>query len=124
MAAPDVAGFRARFPEYANDPPSDATIQVYLDDALLFVGATPWGEKYNLGVYYYAAHLLTLALKSASGAVGGASGPVSGRSVDGTSVNYATATMTSGSEAWFNSTTYGQRYLVMRKTLGLIVVTI
>jgi hypothetical protein len=124
MALPTAAEFRARFPEYASDPPSDATIEVYIADAALFVDECAWGTKYELGILYYAAHLLTLALESASGAAGGVSGAVASRAVDGVSVSYTNAQPKDQSEAWFNSTTYGQRYLNMLQTLGLIVVTI
>lgn len=124
MALPTTAEFRARFPEYASDPPTDATIAIYIADANLFVDETAWGAKYNLGVMYCAAHLLALALESAGGSAGGVSGAVASRTVDGTSISYTNAQPKDQSEAWYNSTIYGQRYLNMRATLGLIIVTV
>ncbi len=55
----NVAGFRARFTEFANVTNfPDATIQVSLDDAALQINRGLWGNKADLGQYYLAAHSL------------------------------------------------------------------
>lgn len=112
----DPASFKIRFPEF--DSESDTRIQMFIDDSVVILNPAYWGEKYDLGLYYLTAHILTLANKTAAGS-NTLSGPVSGRSVDGSSVSYATFTPGDESDQYYMSTAYGQRYLALRKTLGV-----
>jgi hypothetical protein len=111
--------FKVRFPEFASE--ADARIQIFLDDAVVILNETYWGTKYDLGVAYHAAHALFMANQTASGG-SGVFGPVSNRTVDGTSVSYAVPQQGSNdtdSDAYYNLTSYGQKYLSFRKTLGV-----
>lgn len=58
MAA-DLAGFRARFPEF--NGVGDAYINTQLGDAQLQVDPAVWNLKTDLGVYYLTAHTLALS---------------------------------------------------------------
>jgi len=109
-----VAEFKIRFPEFDSTP--DATVQLFLDDAVVMLNESYWGEKYDLGISYYTAHCLSLASKSSSGASGSVA-PVSGKAVDGVSVSFATSGVNNPGEQFYSSTTYGQRYLVLVATL-------
>jgi len=111
-----VAEFKTRFPEF--ETAVEATVQMFLDDAVVILNETYWGVKYNLGLSYYTAHHLSLASKSSSGA-GGSVGPVAGRSVDGVSVSFATAGLNTTGDQFYSSTTYGQRYLSLVASLGV-----
>lgn len=55
----DVAGFRARFPEFGNVP--DSAIQGHLTGALLEIDPVMWNAKANEGTYYLTAHKLVLS---------------------------------------------------------------
>lgn len=114
-----TAEFKARFPEF--DSIADARVQIFLDDAALVMDSGIWGGIYNLGQAYLAAHYLSLAEKSSAGGSAATAGPVVSRSVDGVSVAYAgTPSAPSNSNAaYYNSTQYGQRYMVLLKNLGV-----
>ena len=115
-----IANFKIRFPEF--DSVDGARIQLFLDDALIILNSVYWGAKYDLGVNYFVAHKLSLAIKAenagGSGSAGGG-GAISGRSVDGTSVSYATFTPESGKEAYYNQTSYGREYWALMKSLPI-----
>lgn len=55
----DLAGFRARFPEFK--AVSDAYITTQLADAQLQVDPAVWLDKTDLGIYYLAAHTFALS---------------------------------------------------------------
>lgn len=112
----DPASFKVRFPEFASV--DDARIQLFIDDAVIVLNESYWGEKYNLGLYYLTAHYLVLSEATEAGSSSSV-GPVSGRAVDGTSISYAQMTPANEANALLASTIYGQRYLALRKTLGV-----
>lgn len=54
------ADFKASFPEFAGSVPvDDAYIQVWLTRAARHVSVTVWRDKYDDGVLFLAAHLMT-----------------------------------------------------------------
>jgi len=86
-----------------------ALIEFYIECACLMVNAQCWGAKRECAVIQLAAHLMTVAN-------GGASGPVSAKTIDKISVSYATTSFDT-SDAAYASTRYGQNYLAMRETV-------
>lgn len=55
----DVSSMQTAFsPEF--DDVNTALIQTCIDDAVARVGVSAWGSKYDLGVKYLAAHLLSI----------------------------------------------------------------
>jgi hypothetical protein len=97
-----VTDFKTRFTEFASE--SDTRVQLYLDDAELFVSESAWEARYDLGVLYLAAHLL-----ENDNAQGGASaGPVNKRKVGEVEESYAVQATDSDSELM--STQYGRRF--------------
>ena len=113
----DPASFKTRFPEFAAE--SDPRIQLFIDDSIIILNPVFWDTKYDLGLSYLTAHYLTLANKSEAGSIV-AKGAVNSRSVDGASVSYNRVTPTDESDSYYAYTTYGQRYLALRKTLGIV----
>ena len=111
----DPASFKTRFPEFAAE--SDPRIQLFIDDSVIVLNYAFWGTKYDLGLSYLTAHYLTLANKSEAGSVT-SKNPIGGRTVDGVAVTYTPATPVDQGDAYLAYTTYGQRYLALRKTLG------
>ena len=112
-----VDTFKVRFPEFISI--ENCRIELFLADAVLGVNEAFWGDKYDLGIAYLAAHFLTLSEKGATGGKG-AVGAVSSRSVDGSSVSYAVPTPGTAQENFLSATVYGQRFLAMMKTLGVV----
>jgi len=112
----DPASFKIRFPEF--DSEADVRIQMFIDDAAIVLNGVYWGDKYDLGLHYYAAHLLTAANSSEAGSTT-SKGPVTSRAVDGASVSYANVASENQADDFLASTIYGQRYLALRKTLGV-----
>ena len=113
----DPASFKVRFPEFAAE--DDPRIQFFIDDSVIILNSTYWGEKYDLGLYYLTAHYLVLANQSEAGSITSAGGAKAGKSVDGVSVTYTTAQPKNESDAIYMTTIYGQKYLALRKTLGV-----
>ena len=110
------ATFKIRFPEYSSE--ADARIQLFIDDSVIVLNEVYWGDKYDLGISYYTAHLLALAIESAAGNAGFA-GPVASKSVDGTSISFSSTGAADQADEFLSSTVYGQRYLALRKTIGV-----
>jgi len=119
----DITSFRARFPEYSvsADFP-DARLQVFIDDALADVSQTKFKESIADRITaYLAAHYLTIGELSNAGNQGSAA-PIASQSVGEVSVSYATSTYDKGSDAYYNSTIYGQQYktLLRKYCVGMI----
>lgn len=110
------ATLKLRFPEVATV--SDDRLQLFIDDAALVLNESFWGTKYDLGLSYLTMHYYTVATKEADGQAGSVAG-VSARSVDGSSLSYNVSTGGNQSDTFYSSTSYGQRYLVLLRTLGV-----
>ena len=110
-----ASDFKARFTEF--NSVDDARIDLFIEDAYLQVGST-WGKLQDLGVLYLSAHLLTLATKSASG-ISSAVDTVASKSVEGVSISYATQSPTNDKQAYYMTTTYGQRFLELSKMVNV-----
>jgi len=108
--------FKNRFNEF--DLVSDIKIQIFIDEATTILNKLFWGKKYDLGLGYLSAHFLTLSNQTNTGNVE-AAGAVTSKAVDGVSVTLGIPVGENQSEAFYSSTVYGQRYLTLRKTLGV-----
>jgi len=113
----DIASFRIRFPEFADDTAyPDPRVQLALDDAELCVDETKFGTLYELGVMNLAAHELRLTTDTAnSPASAGSLGPVSAKTAGGVSVTRAiNALDLSNSDSYYQQTQYGLKFLSIR----------
>ena len=115
------ASFKIRFPEFAAE--TDDRINMFIADAVAILNEVFWGDKYDLGLYYLTAHYLAFANKSAAGNTG-AINAKSGQTVDGSSATYETMTPLTETSAYYASTSYGQRYVSMRRNLGIVAYVI
>lgn len=97
---------RAIAPEFKSR--SDSDITVALGTAEAWLDECVWGCKYDTGQAYMAAHILAIADRD------GAGGPISSESVGGVSVSYGTS---GDSDEELNSTSYGQMFVSLRRTL-------
>lgn len=108
--------FKVRFPEFISE--NNDRVQVFIDDAVVQINEVFWSTKFDIGISYLAAHFLELANTSVVGGGASVGGMVSGQSVDGTSINFAVPTIKDTKESFYMSTTYGQRYWALLKSLG------
>lgn len=119
---PDLATFRALFPEFAAI--SDAVVQVYLDGAAEELDQGAWGLCYGKAVLNYAAHELALAQARQASATSTGSGgvviPQTGKlqsgSEEGISFSFeASTTNKTASGEWLAQTPYGQAFLALQR---------
>lgn len=119
---PDLAGFRAIFPELAAVP--DAAVQVWLDDSLETLDANVWGLCYAKAVLYLTAHSLSLSQQRIAGAAtsaGGAvvvptGGQIQSASAEGLTVAFAvSARAKSAAQELLAQTPYGMAYSALQR---------
>ena len=114
--ATSLSQFRSRFPEFSEVP--DSEINTALSDAACEMDVCRWGVKYGLGQAYLAAHYIAVfstSVNSGSGSVG----PITQATTGPLSVSKGIPVAKDGSDAMYNSTKYGQRYLSYRNRVGL-----
>lgn len=118
----DLATFRARFPEFSGVP--DPVAQLQIDDAILDVSETVFGDRTDLVVAFLAAHRLASSYDSVGNATGGSSSMVVSSSVDGVQATFLVPDGMSALDSMLWSTSYGQRYIELRNrfTSGPVVV--
>jgi hypothetical protein len=89
-----------------------AAWEAAIADAQLQVSSSAWGDLYELGVVYLAAHLLLAGNPEAA-----APGPVQSETVGGVSVSYAVSAAPFREQ--LASTTAGREHIRLRRMLGL-----
>lgn len=122
MVALTVASFQARFPEFASV--SNARVQLFIDAATPYFDVARWGETLDEGMAYRVAHELKMSDATAAGKVAGVSGLAASKSVGGVSVSYAAASGLKHTDVYWMGTSYGQRYLQLRRIAGFGAVAV
>lgn len=112
----DPSSFKIRFPEFSCA--DDVRVQMFIDESVIILNETYWDTKYDLGLYYLTAHFMEIAGESEGGSTG-STGPVQSQAVDGTNISFAITSTDKDDVIYYSSTIYGQRYLALRKTLGV-----
>lgn len=118
---PDLATFRALFPEFASV--ADATVQLLLDDTEDQLDQGAWGRCYAKAVLNHSAHELALSqarAASASNQNGSVVIPQTGKlqsgSEEGISFSFEASTANkSATGEWLAQTPYGQAYLALQR---------
>jgi hypothetical protein len=118
---PDLATFRALFPEFASVV--DATVNIYLDDALDHLSQGAWGRCWAKAVLNYSAHALALAqARAASASSQGGSvvipqtGKLQSGSEEGISFAFeSSSTPKTITQEWLAQSPYGQAYLALQR---------
>ncbi len=122
-----VMDFLTLYPSFENMPPE--VLELMLQQANDTVLESRWHARWKLGVCLYAAHLLTLWLKTSTpdgaddaavAAAGQSRGTVTSKSVGGISVSYGASEAT-GDLAGYGSlkdTVYGQQFASMARLVG------
>lgn len=108
----DVAGFRARYPEFASV--ADATLEAYFQEATIYLDNTERSRVQDLAQRRVLLNMLTAHIAALNSGVGGqAASPLVGRinsaSEGSVSVSVDMGPST-GSSAWFQQTKYGAAF--------------
>lgn len=120
-----AAQFRMAIPAFANTQRyGDDIVNYYLYLAQFNVNKDRWGEMYNQGMMWWAAHFITLdaadaAAAARGAAAGAASGLLTSKSVGSVSMGYDMATASEPDAGHWNLTIYGKRYFAMLKMAGM-----
>lgn len=122
MTAPTSSEIKQRYPAFASVP--DATIQMAVGDALPWFDEIRWGDFYAQGVAAFVAHMLAQDQASAKSSSAGSAGPVAMKKVGDVQVQYAIPTFSKATDSFYASTPYGQRYLQLRRLVGLGAVAV
>lgn len=129
MADLTMQRFRARFPEFSAAP--DELVQIAMDDARPLVNQRRFGKTFEQGWAHLAAAFL-YGMTQASGDDGSGEGgsastlPMTQQTAGKVSFQTAVPANTSGEEfdAWLSGSTYGLRYLALRRMAGMGAVAV
>lgn len=120
-----VEEFREQFPEFRSVTEyPDMTVGMWLQLA----GAPErfqearWGDQRSFVSGLFVAHHLAYAGPLGRGGKGGASGPVSSKTVGAASVSYDTSAVVAADAGYYNATPYGRQYwsLIMLYGAGVM----
>lgn len=110
------AMFVARFPEFTGI--LTGSVQPIIDEAVLMIDENRWGDLYNTGIGYYVAHHMAVAKIQATGDAG-ASLPATMMKAGSLTMQYHSLEESRAGEAFYQSTSYGQKLLELKKIIGL-----
>lgn len=118
---PTDASFLGIFPEFNDSTKYPGTVRAFwLRTAVANMDALRWGEYYELGLYLWMAHHMTLFATQRQGSGGRTtSGLVSSKSVGGVSVSYDTGSIIEQGGGVWNATTYGMRWIQLANLVGM-----
>lgn len=105
-----TAQFKTKFSEFSSIP--DATIDLIIDEANIFIGSR-YGKYEDMCQYYYVAHNLTVQQDQQDGDNSASLTPAS-ESVGNVSTSYSNPTTDNADDAYYMSSSYGQKYLEFR----------
>lgn len=116
---PTYEEFIIEFPVMIPPAVSESDAQYQLDFAARLLCKSAWGDWYSDAIVLIAAHNLSLWLATQSDVKGGiqsAVGNVVSTSGAGLSISFESSDSVQGSksDAWYNKTLYGQKYLHLK----------
>ena len=122
------ADFKTRFPEFASI--ADSRVQIFLDDAECELDPNIWDlsgcDLFERGVFYLAAHLLTLnerGQKTPAGSTSGV-GMLTMKRAGEVSVSYGGVSNMTASDSYLSSTIYGQEFMRLQRKVGFGAVSL
>ena len=111
-----LSQFRTRFPEFVDV--DDSVINFAIADAADDMDVVRWGNRYDTGQLFLAAHFTVLS--STNGSIkDGSVGPVQQATTGPLSVQYGSPVAKTQTDAMLTATVYGQRYLRLRNMVGM-----
>jgi hypothetical protein len=122
MTTPTASEIKTRYPALASI--SDPAVDLAIADAVPWFDVSRWGSFYAQGFAAFVAHMLTADQAAAKSASGGAAGPVIEKKVGDVGIKYAPTAYRKDTDAQFATTIYGQRYLQLRRMVGMGAVAV
>lgn len=116
----DSKTFRERLPEFSDtEMYPDPAINMQLSVAQKMILEERWGDMYEMGLCWWAAHYLVLGAQAAQtakngGIPAGMTGIVASKSVDGVSISYNTLPI----EKQWDLTIYGRQLMSFARLVG------
>lgn len=112
--------FHGAFASTTNYPDED--VQRYLDMGTKRCDQNRWVDMTALGIELFTAHMLTLdyrdSLTAGTNAPGALRGTATSKSVGGASIGYDISSITEMDGGFWNSTSYGTRFLRFVRMVG------
>jgi hypothetical protein len=122
MPLPTPAQVKARYPALV--AVSDSTIQVIINESVPMFDEAKWGAFYEQGMIAYVAHVVTVDQKLAAGNSNAQLGVLLSKKVGDVQVNYQGAQSLNATDSFYASTTYGQRYLQLKRLVSIGVIAV
>ncbi len=120
----DPVAFREQFPAFQCTPPiSDATLQMYFNNATLYISnryRSCWGAftvpQRTESLYLMTAHLTAISRMTAQGQTGGI---LTSATIDKVTVTIQPPPETNQWQYWLQSTPYGQQLLALLQVISV-----
>jgi Protein of unknown function (DUF4054) len=119
-----VGAFRTSFPEFRDlTVYTDQLISEFALIATAMVNPQRWKNMTLVGIQYYVAHEITLAVQNqkvsvAGGAPGTFGGVTNNKTVGQATIGYDSATTTEKDAGYWNLTNYGKRFIHYARLFG------
>lgn len=111
-----LSQFRTRFPEF--DSIADSFVNFALSDAADDMDVTRWGDRFDTGQGFLAAHYVSIS-STGNLVVSGSVGANTQATTGPLSVTKNIPMAKNMSEAMLSGTVYGQRYMRLRSMVGM-----
>ena len=116
MTIPTAEDVKQRYPELTAT--TDGVINMAIGDAVPFFDQERWGSFFAQGFCAFVAHQVRRNENAAAGG-GAVAGAIASKTVGDVSVSYQAAALLRAGDAYYATTHYGQRYLQLRRIVGL-----
>ena len=118
-----VPEFLTRYPEFTDT--SVPLIEVAISDAIPFFDTCRWGDYLAQGYAALVAHTLSIGkMESASSGLGTVEGQVQSKQVDGVAVSFMGQGAYKVIDSDLAKTSYGMKYMRLRRLVGIGCVAI
>lgn len=111
-----VADFHNRFPELVGL--TDSQVQVIIDDCKLLTPQNRWLDLWTVGIANFVAHEFVIKLNQKNGD-NNSMFPITSQGAGRVSMQQKTGDQTTDDDLYYQSTTYGQKYLNLKNIIGM-----
>lgn len=111
--------FKARFPEFSSE--TDGRVQLFINDADPLFDQSRWDDLYSVGLANLVAHELVVANEqtAAAGKIGRLANDTLTKKVGDVQVTKDTMLLNKQAQNPYMRTSYGQKYLQLRRLVGM-----
>lgn len=111
--------FKARFPEFSSE--TDGRVQLFISDVTPLFDQARWDDLYTVGIANLVAHELVVSNEqtAAAGKISRLANDTLTKKVGDVQVTKDTGLLNRQAENPFMRTSYGQKYLQLRRLVGM-----